>query len=138
MKSQVFLQTELNINSAKVSLKKLFRRSHWNYVNVILNKSLEHGNNKPFWKYIRADRNDNIGVAAIKNKSVLHHDSKTKAELLSLQLTSVFTVRDDADHLPTMSHPKYPNFDDMTISVESVERQLNNINMHKASGPDKI
>ena len=36
-------------------------------MNAILNKSLEHGNNKPFWKYIKARRNDNIGVAAIKD-----------------------------------------------------------------------
>ena len=50
-------------------------------MNAILNKSLEHGNNKPFWKYIKARRNDNIRVAAIKDNGILYHDSKTKAEL---------------------------------------------------------
>ena len=32
--------------------QKLVRQAHWNYVNAILNKSLEKGNKKPFWKYI--------------------------------------------------------------------------------------
>ena len=108
-------------------------------MNAILNKSLEHGNNKPFWKYIRARRNDNIGVAAIKNNGILYYDSKTKAELFNLsQFKSVFTMDDDTDHLPTMSHPKYPNIENIAISIEGVEKLLDNINIHRASGPDKI
>ena len=118
--------------------QKQVRQAHWNYVNAILNESLEHGNNKPFWKYIKARRNDNIGVAAIKNNGILYHDSKTKAELLSHQFKSVFTMDDDTDHLPTMSHPKYPNIENITISIEGVEKLLDNINIHKASGPDKV
>ena len=38
---------------------------------------------------------------------------------------------EDTDYLPTTSHPKYP-------SIEGVEKHLNNISMHKASGADKI
>ena len=117
---------------------KKVTQAHWNYVNAFLNKSLEHGNNKPFWKYIKAKRSDNIGVAAIKNNGILYHDSKTKAELLNHQFKSVFTMDDDTDHLPTMSHPKYPNIENITISIEGVEKLLDNINIHKASGPDKI
>ena len=107
-------------------------------MNAILNKSLEHGNNKPFWKYIKARHSDNIGVAAIKNNGTLYHDSKAKAELLSHQFKSVFTMGDDTDHLPTMSHPKYPNIENITMSIEGVEKLLDNINIHKASGLDKI
>ena len=118
--------------------QKQVRQAQWNYVNAILNESLEHGNNKPFWKYIKARRNDNIGVAAIKNNGILYHDSKTKAELLNHQFKSVFTMDDDTDHLPTMSHPKYPNIENITISIEGVEKLLDNINIHKASGPDKV
>ena len=124
--------------STKVSPKKQVRQAHWNYVNAILNKSPEHGNNKPFWKYIKARRNDNIGVAAIKNNGILYHDSKTKAELLNHQSKSVFTMDDETDHLPTMSHPKYPNIENITVSIEGIEKLLENINIHKASGPDKI
>ena len=89
-------------------------------MNAILNKSLEHGNNKPFWKYIKARRNDNIGVAAIKNNGILYHDSKTKAELLYHQFKSVFTMDDNTDNLPTMSHAKYPNIENIAIDIEGV------------------
>ena len=63
------------------------RQAHWSYVNAILSKSLEHGNNKPLWKYIKARRCDNIGVAEIKNDCILYHDSKAKAELLFHQFS---------------------------------------------------
>ena len=76
----------------------------------------EHGNNKPFWKYIKARRND-IGVAANKNNGILYNDSKAKAEHLNHQFKSVFTADDDTDHLPTMSHPKYPNNENIAISI---------------------
>ena len=91
-------------------------------MNANLNKSLEHGNNKPLRKYIKARRIDNIGVAEIKNDCILYHNSKDKAELPYHQLRSVFTMDDDTDHLPTMSHPKYPNIDNITISIEGVEK----------------
>ena len=42
---------------------------------------------------------------------------------------------DDTDHLP---HSKYPNVENITISIEGVEKLLDNINIHKASGQDKI
>ena len=118
--------------------QKQVRQAHWNYVNAILNKSLENGNNKQFWKYIKARRNDNIGVAAIKKNGILYHDIRAKAELLSHQFKSVSTMDDDTDQLPTMSHPKYPNIENITISIEGVEKLLDNINIHKASGPDRI
>ena len=107
-------------------------------MNAILNKSLEHGNDQPFWKYMKASCNDNIGVAAIKNNGILHLDSKTKVELLSHQFKSVFDMDDDTDHLPTMLHPKYPNIENIAIGIEGVEKLLSNINMHKASEPYKI
>ena len=47
--------------------QKIVRQAHWNYMNAILNKSLQHENNKPFRKYIKASRSDYIEVAAIMN-----------------------------------------------------------------------
>ena len=74
----------------------------------------------------------------MKNNGILYHDSKTKAELLNDQFNSIFTMDDDTDHLPTMSNPKYPNVENITISIEGVEKLLDNINIHKASGPNKM
>ena len=102
--------------------QKLVRHAHWNYVSVTPNRSLEHGDNKPFWKYIRSSHTDNIGVAVIKNNDILYHVGRTKTELLSHQFKSVFTMNDDTYYLPTMSLPKYPNIENIPIGIEGVEK----------------
>ena len=45
---------------------------------------------------------------------------------------------EDTDHLSIMSHSKLPNIENIAISIEGFEKLLYNINIHKASGPDKI
>lgn len=59
------------------------RNARWKYVNESLNQSLDDGNMKIFWKYTKANRNDNIGIAGIKKNGVLHKNSKSKAEILN-------------------------------------------------------
>ena len=44
----------------------------------------------------------------------------------------------DTHHLTTMSHPRYPNIVGIRKSIEGTEKLLNNINIHIASGLDKI
>jgi hypothetical protein len=43
-------------------MQKAVRQAHWSYVNNVL----EEGNSKPFWKYIKSKRTDNIGITGIK------------------------------------------------------------------------
>ena len=45
---------------------------------------------------------------------------------------------DDTDHLSTMSHPNYPNIENIAIGIDGAVKLLNNISIHKASGPNKI
>ena len=114
------------------------RQSHWNYVNNIMEKSMEEGSNKSFWKYIKSHRKDNIGVAGIKENGVLHQDSETKANLLNKQFQSVFTKDDPKEKLPTLPQSNYPSISDIIINIEGIEKLLKNININKASGPDNI
>lgn len=122
----------------KKKLQKDIRNAHWKYVNETLNKNLEEGNNKSFWKYIKAKRNDNIGVAAIKNNGILYHDSSTKAELLNAQFKSVFTVENPDSELPEIAEQSYPSIPELNITVEGVYKLLSQLNTKKASGPDNI
>ena len=95
-----------------------------------MEKSLEEGNNKTFWKYIKAKRHDNIGVAGIKSDCVLHQDSKTKAQLLNKQFKSVFTTESKEETLPTLSEHLYPPMPDIKIHIEGVEKLLGKLSTH--------
>ena len=103
-----------------------------------MKKSMEKGNNKCFWKYIKAKRKDNIGIAGIKERGILHQDNKVKANLLNKQFKSVFTKENPDEPMPTMPQKNYPSITDINISVEGVEKLLRNVNIGKACGPDNI
>ena len=67
------------------------KKAHWQYINGVLVQGLAEGDQKPFWRYIRSQRQDNQGVSPLRSGSQLCSDALTKARLLSEQFSSVFT-----------------------------------------------
>ena len=60
-------------------------------VNGILQNGLESGNNKPFWKYVKSQKQESFGISALKSNGNVITDSLSKAEILNSQFKSVFT-----------------------------------------------
>jgi hypothetical protein len=127
----------LEYTTHKKITEKALRASRWDYVNSILQAGLEKGNTKPFWKYIKAQRQDNIGIAPLKSNGTLFTDSKSKSEILNQQFKSVFTNDDNADP-PTLPGTPFPPIRPLSISVHGVYKLLDNINIPKAAGPDQV
>ena len=123
--------------SHKKDTLKAIRRARWSYINDILQLSLDDNNPKPFWRYVRSQRQDNVGVSALKAGGRLFSDGLTKAELLSKQFSSVFT-KEDKSNVDKLFGPYYPDINDLTINIEGVEKLLFGLNPSKASGPDEI
>ena len=48
------------------------------YVNSILQNGLESGNNKPFWKYVKSQKQETYGISALKSDSNVIADSLSK------------------------------------------------------------
>ena len=115
--------------------KKAFRQAKWAYLNKFVTGSLEGKNSKPFWKYVKAKKEENIGVSPLKSHGQLISDSEKKANILVNQFSSVFT-RDDCDS-PSLTKSAYC-MDDIVITVAGVLKLLQDINVNKAMGPDSI
>ena len=123
--------------SHKRSTLKALRRARWSYIDNILQLSLDSKDPKPFWRFIKSQRQDSVGVSALKHEGRLYSDSKTKAELLNSQFKSVFT-REDTEHIDKLFGPNYPTIDPLVINTKGVEKLLSQLNPSKASGPDQI
>ena len=72
---------------------------------------------------------DNIGVAGLKDNGKLSENSKTKAEILLKQFTSVFTREDTTVPLPSIDKEKYPCIEDITIDENGVLKLIRNLNV---------
>ena len=79
-----------SINNKKHTLQSI-RRTHWNYVNSILQERLELNDPKPFWRYVKSNQQDSVGVAFLKLVDKLYLEAKDKADILNKQYKFVFT-----------------------------------------------
>jgi hypothetical protein len=124
-------------NTFKKETRKALRSARWNYINKILLIGLNENNTKPFWKYVKSTRQENIGVAPLQKEGETKTDSRDKAEILNDQFKSVFTIDKENDS-PTMEGPEYPTIDNLNIHTQGVKNLLQKLKVNKASGPDNL
>ncbi len=77
------------------------------------------------------------GVAPLSSAGIAYSDSKAKSDILNEQFCSVFTD-EDLCTIPSLGSDQHPDMQDINVSVTGVTKLLMNINLRKASGPDKI
>ena len=106
-------------------------------MNNKLQIALEQGDSGPFWRYIRSQKQDNVGISPLKDGGKLHTDSIKKAEILSNQFKSVFT-HEDTTAIPHLQGPDYPTIPSLEVTPLGVTKLLNGINPKKVQGPDEI
>jgi hypothetical protein len=69
-------------NKHKKKCKKQFHKAEAQYVNNIITEGLEKNDRKPFYRYAKAKKQDNIGIAPLKHKGSMTNDSKEETNIL--------------------------------------------------------
>ena len=104
----------------------------------ILADGLQEKSQKPFWRYIKAQRTETIGVAPLKEKGQVYSDPVKKASILAHQFRSVFTVDNVSDANTYLHGPSIPPLPDLDICEMGIKKLLKGVDPSKASGPDQI
>ena len=123
--------------SFKKNTQKALKTAHLRYLRRVLTDSAERKESKPFWRYIKSQRQENFGVATLKRGGIIYNDPKDRAEILNDQFRSVFT-KDTGEPAPQPSGDDYPSIKSCVISEEGVLKLLQELDPSKASGPDDI
>ena len=119
--------------------RKAFRQAEWKYVNEKIQSGLEENNSKPFWKYIKSKKSDNLGVSPLRSKGKLHSDDKEIAEILKKQFSSASTInKPSSETMPPVKLNISKSLTHITVDPKGVEKLLTDIKPHKANGPDEI
>ena len=85
---------------------------------------LEKDNNsKKFWKYIKLRKQDTMGIDTIKNSGILAETAEQKAEMLSNQLTSVFTT-ENTTNMPSTGNSPSKTMKDIQISKKRCRKSI--------------
>ena len=96
-------------------------------------------NDKPkkFWSYIKAKRQDRIGIPPLMSDTGIKVDSLGKAETLNAQFQQVFT-QEDLSYIPNAASCGTAGTDPIIFDVEGIKKLLQNVDCKKANGPDNI
>ena len=97
------------------------KAARWDHLNGILQTSLEEKNNKPFYRYIKAQKNDNFGISSLKFNELMYSDSSSKSEILNKQFQSVFTKK-STTATPRLFGNKYPSIGNLSITLKGVQK----------------
>ena len=110
---------------------------HNSYVNEVFGGSLEVGDGKAFWNYIKLQRTESIGIPPLQVGDKVFYSNEGKADILNKQLQSVFTL-EDISSLPQLPPSPYPQIDELIINIPGLERHLKKLKPNKAVGPGQI
>ena len=111
----------------KRSVEKECKNAHNNYLKDVV--SPDSGNStKKFWSYVKSKKNDNIGVAPLKdNLGILHTDSHKKANILNKQFSSVFNKNENTNNVPDKGPSSHPVISDIVINQDGAQKLLENL-----------
>ena len=129
------------LKSLKKAIQKATKEAYWSYTETIITESETKSNNKKLWTFIKHKKTDSVDIAPLKENGLLKDSPKDQTEILNNQFSSVFTTdspSDFPDHTPFKNNKKYPDIEDIYISVDGVEKLLNDLNPHKSMGPDGL
>ena len=117
--------------------KRELRDAERVYVDSILQNGLESGNNMPFWKYVKSQKQDTFCISALKSNGNVITDSLSKAEILNSQFASVFTPQ-SGNTFPQLPGTQLLKIKPLHIYENGVFMLPDRIDVSKSSGPDKL
>ena len=111
------------------------KTAHDSYVSDLVTGDTK--TSKKLWTFVKGKRCDSSGISPLKKDGIAYSDPKIKATLLNEQFSSVFTKEDKAT-APSLGKSPYPDVQAFDVHNNGVQKLLQNLNPHKASGPDNI
>ena len=125
----------------KHDIQRKMRQSHDTHISKLITTNSEDGtsslNSKKFWGFIKKMKKNSNGVQALKVNGEVITDSKEKANVFNSHFKSVFT-NEPADNLPDKGPSPHPLMEEISITTPGIISLLQNLDIHKASGPDGI
>jgi len=116
-------------------VSKLVKESHNRYLNKVIGENLTE-NPKKFWSYVKHSESESLGIPPLKTEDGVSITDKDKAETLNSHFFSVFTH--EQKPLPQIGLSPFTSIADLILPPDGVAKQLAQLNLHKACGPDKF
>ena len=92
---------------------------------------------KNAWSFVKSLKKDAFGITTLRENGILKTDTLDKANICNKQFQSAFTLELDTD-FPSKGASPFTFMGDITFDHKGVSKLLDNLKIHKASGPDGL
>ena len=82
-------------------------------------------------------KKDAFGINSLRENGILKTDTLDKTNICNRQFESAFTRESDTE-IPSKGTSPFSPMGEITVDPKGVLKLLNNLNIHKASGPDGL
>ena len=89
---------------------------------------------KKFWSFFKSLKKDASGINTLRENGILKTDT---LDICNRQFQSAFT-RESNDEIPSKGTSPFTAMGEITVDPKGVIKLLNNLNIHKAAGPDGL
>jgi hypothetical protein len=136
---------EKEYKDLKHTIQKKCRRKYWEYIEDVVTPTPESDGNcmKRFWSFIKHRKKDHNEIGSLRDNGILYTEPVKKANILNNQFKSAFTekieiTKEEFEHSYMSTDKPNKTAPDINITCAGVERLLERLKPHKASGPDRI
>ena len=119
----------------KIECQQVCRTAHSNHMKTMFD---DDKHNTKLWTYIKSKNQEQTGIPDLKHNEKTIQDPKEKSNILNSQFASVFSDPIPEISLNVQDSETNTTMDDLKINKNGLLKLLNNINGHKATGPDDI
>ncbi len=134
-------ETHTKYHQLRSKCQKKIRKAHKEYMNNIFNlENTEREKSivsKRFWTYVKSKKRDSCSISPLRSEGLLISDAIGKGNILNQQYFSVFS-KPEYQFIPAMANSTSPTIPKIVVTDKGVLKMLQDLNPHKASGPDRI
>ena len=114
---------------------KLLRNAHKDYLTNTIAANL-NSSPKKFWQHAKRSRSESTDIPTLRKSSNQYISDKGKANALNAQFQSLFTS--DNGLSPSLDTREFSAIGSIEFGVQGAQKQLEQLNVHKLTGPDEI
>ena len=130
----------------RAHVQKVIRDAYWKHISNIFSFDTDSADPdcprknekaKKFWSFVKSLKKDAFGINSLRENGILKTDTLDKANICNRQFESAFTRESDTE-IPSKGTSPFTPMGEITVDPKGVLKLLNNLNIHKASGPDGL
>ena len=130
----------------RAHVQKVIRDAYWKHISGIFSFDTDSADPdcprknekaKKFWSFVKSLKKDAFGINSLRENGILKTDTLDKANICNRQFESAFTRESDTE-IPSKGTIPFSPMGEITVDPKGVLKLLNNLNIHKASGPDGL